>query len=218
MIKLKRLSYQIIVRFLIPAILLSVIPISAFAEDIDTEDMHLNVTSVNPLYADVITESELLKAAEVPAPRAALSTYYTNVSDAGAYLREGMKSRASTITIGYETDTLDDLSQEMMDAIFSAAVMHTGVPTEGDYLLWQYAGWDVDAYASHFNGKYLITFTYAITYYTTASQEDALSAAVESLLASLNLSGMSDYEKVNAIYNYICDKITYDHSNQNDPS
>ena len=54
--------------------------------------------------------------------------------------------------------------------------------------------------------------------YTTAEQDKAFEDAVKNTLAQLHIEGMSDYEKVRAIYNYICTSVTYDHARLEDDS
>ena len=45
-----------------------------------------------------------------------------------------------------------------------------------------------------------------------------MDTAVSNLLKSLNVSGKSDYQKVGAVYDYICDNVTYDYDNLEDDS
>ena len=50
-----------------------------------------------------------------------------------------------------------------------------------------------------------------MNYFSTAEQEKQLTSAVTCALASLNLNGKTDVEKVIAIHNYICDHVDYDY-------
>ena len=63
-----------------------------------------------------------------------------------------------------------------------------------------------------------VSCNYKINYYTTAEQEAELTGAVTEVLGSLNLQGKSSYEKVKAIYDYICTNVTYDYEHLNDES
>ena len=60
------------------------------------------------------------------------------------------------------------------------------------------------------NERYELTLTYTFTYRSTPEQEAQVDAAVQELLKQLDVSKASDYEKVCAIYDYICENITYD--------
>ena len=160
---------------------------------------------INPLYADVVTEADLVRPDEA-SPAAAI--YVSSVDDAGLHLRETMKARQQNITF----QTRLSYSRQLVENFFASATTHTGVPIEGDYLMWQFAGyqWDTDLNGS----TYTIRIT--ITYYTSAAQEKTVTSTVNSTLSKLNLQGKSSYAKVKAIYDYICTNITYDYVHLND--
>ena len=63
-----------------------------------------------------------------------------------------------------------------------------------------------------------MTYAYSVAYKTTAAQEQALMARADEVLASLALEGATDYEKIRAIYDYICDNVAYDYGHLEDPS
>ncbi len=166
------------------------------------------VTHVNPLYEDVIDEEDLIKPVDA-------KLLYSNgtdcktVTEAGNQLREGLKTRTQTMQITYITNA--NLDGTIYYQIIDEAMKHTGVPTEGDYLLWQYGGWNAKASGNIYAGKYYYTLTFTFTYYTTYEQEKQMDTAVTNLLNSLNLSG-TDYEKITKIYDYICKNIAYDYT------
>ena len=143
-------------------------------------------------------------------------TYHATEAAAVAQLRSEMEKRTETIDIGFKTATLD---QEFVDyiypALFYGAVEHTGVGTQGDYLLKHWNGYsaDLDYYRS--GGYYYCTFTYYMKYYTTYAQEQVLTAAIDSFMAQYIKAGMSDYEKFCTVYDWICDNVTYDYNNLN---
>lgn len=112
-------------------------------------------------------------------------------------------------------DFFDEFSAEL----FNGAVAHTGVGKEGDYIRWHYQGWRVNAnYKTDRNGGYNLNITYNMYYLSDASQESQMDQAVSNVLKSLNLSNKTDYQKIKAIYDYICSNITYDYVNLNDDS
>jgi hypothetical protein len=63
--------------------------------------------------------------------------------------------------------------------------------------------------------KEKISITYYFKFYTDASKEKVFKAKAASVISDLNLTGKSEYEKVQAIYSYIAKNITYDHKNLN---
>lgn len=135
--------------------------------------------------------------------------YVTTIEEAAQILREGLEDRQSEVAVPVLTTRSDD---QLMRDILDAALVHTGVPTQGDYLHWQlgtvYMGLSGYSYGSD---RYLI-LTYTPTYYTSADQEEQLDHAVDALLDQLNVYNASDYNKVRAIYDYICNNVVYDHA------
>ena len=138
--------------------------------------------------------------------------YSTDPAEVGAVIRQAMMERADSVTVHYEEDASVPF-QQITDELLAAAMAHTGEPTAGDYLQKQRG--KIKSSASYYPGgatnQYDITFT--LTYYTTAEQEQAVTVAVNELLTSLNLDGLSDYEKVQAVYDWMCQNITYDYDN-----
>lgn len=174
-------------------------------------------THINPLYADVVKESDLLEPVSAYSVRTLLSeevTYLTTAAEVSNVLKTNMKSRTESVTVGYATTTA--YYSNMMSELFHGALVHTGNPIEGDYLKWHYAGWKGSGKQKidDTTGIHYYTFTYTITYYTTADQEAELDAALSSVMAGLNLAGKSSYEKVKAIYDYICANVSYDNANK----
>lgn len=186
----------------------------AFNTSADVIEQEL--TYVNPLYEDVIEPSDLLTADENAISAFAEEEYCTTIEEAGAIMREQMVDRAETITIYYETT--DKNYSESMKKISDEAMIHTGVPTEGDYLKFQYAGWNCKLSGSSSGNTYYLTLNYTVTYYTTLEQEEFMNDAVAELLTELNLNSKSDYEKIKGVYDYICANVTYDYDNFNDDS
>ena len=168
---------------------------------------------VNPLYRDIISEEELVKpdADVLPSEEnvSLSASEYLSVSKASVSFREQMKKRTKTIVVNVSTKESPDISHKIVDG----AVTHTGNPKEGDYLLWQYAGWNCSYSYSYSGGTYYITLTYTVTYYTSAAQEADVDKKIASLKSSLRLNdaSMSDYQKIKAIYDYLTENVTYDY-------
>ena len=164
------------------------------------QTINLNISHVNPLYADIITEEDLLPATLTPQATYSEPDYVTTVEEAGYIMRQQMKDRIDSVLVYIQTtdaseDYLTDLSYQISDH----ALKHTGNPIEGDYLKWQFGGWTVNISGSGSNGIYQLTYTYAITYYTTAEQEQYMNTAIDELLTTLDISSAADYDKIYAI-------------------
>lgn len=179
-----------------------------------TEQIYNTSTYINPLYQDQITAAQLKTSQNEESSESAVK-YLTSESELCEQLREALVQRETTITLHYQSNTYD---KNDATEFFEKAVAHTGKPTEGDYLKWQYAGWDATQ-SGHVDGNtYYLTIKYTMTWYTTAKQERVLDAKVDRILQSLDLNGKSDYEKISAIYSYVCSHVTYDTAHDADDS
>lgn len=143
-------------------------------------------------------------------------TYYTTSAQVAAELRTAMKNREKTVVLYmHPTDGVD------LGGVAEAAMAHTGAPTEGDYLKWQYAGYGASALSWSYGGSnpQCLMITYNITgYYTDTTQEHAVDTFVTEFENSTAIqSATDDYEKVKAIYDWLCTNVVYDHTNLNSP-
>lgn len=143
-------------------------------------------------------------------------TYYTTSAQVAAELRTAMKNREKTVVLYmHPTDGVD------LGGVAEAAMAHTGAPTEGDYLKWQYAGYGASALSWSYGGSnpQCLMITYNITgYYTDTTQEHAVDTFVTEFKNSTAIqSATDDYEKVKAIYDWLCTNVVYDDTNLNSP-
>ncbi len=141
---------------------------------------------------------------EIPEP----SVYHTTVEDAAADLRSHLENREAVIGIGFQTAS-GDFDKRL--EVFNKALEHTGVPTQGDYLAYQHGAYRYGYSYYVQGGIYYVTLSYEMTYYTTAQQEAQVDAAVDALLDELDVYDAGDYEKIRAVYDYMCANITYDY-------
>lgn len=148
-------------------------------------------------------------------------TVYKDYGSAGAYIREQMAQSKSPIKFTCNTTEYNMIvgTKYVVEHILIETVVHTGVPAEGDHLCFR-----IGEVISNSSKKELkdgsddITFSFNVNYRTTAKQEEELAAKAAEILSSLNIDGASDYDKVLAIYNYICRNVTYDYEHLEDGS
>ena len=151
------------------------------------------------------------------------SDYPDDIQKAAAVLRDGMKQRQEKITIEYQIDQdsfegTNEAIQELFGQIYECALMHTGVPDEGDYLRWHLGNTTWRCSYSLADGVYHFTTVFNCGYYTTKKQEVAVTNRIAEIKKQLKLNAdISDYQKVVNIYNFICNSdMDYDYVHLND--
>ncbi|MGM9660343.1 MAG: transglutaminase domain-containing protein, partial [Faecousia sp.] len=168
---------------------------------------------VNPRYEGLVDESDF-DLPDAGRYQARATADCVSEAEAADQVRSFLCSRTESFTVSVTTTDSDFSS--VCHTLFDGALVHTGVPTEGDYLAWQYGGWGGKGSYSVSGSNYYYSITFTVSYYTTAAQEAQMDARVSSLLSQLNLDGKSDYEKIKGVYDYICKNITYDYANLSD--
>ncbi|MCD8013634.1 MAG: leucine-rich repeat protein, partial [Lachnospiraceae bacterium] len=184
----------------------------------DTGAVIEEFTYINPLYEGIIDESDLNQPqdlADVPSVASDDVEYLDTVDEAAAEVREAMVNRQETVVVYYQMETYDST---IAKSIITAALEHTGVADEGDYISANYGGSSYMISRSSSGGIYYLTITCTMTYYTTYEQEAAVTSALNTVMAGLDLDSKTDYEKISAIYEYICKNVTYDYDNLEDNS
>ncbi len=141
---------------------------------------------------------------------AASITYNETGEEASAELREHMKNREENVTIGIEGETDQDGLKDIIGALIDAATKHTGEPDEGDYISFQYASYKGLASTGWSGFNPVIEVEYDLTYYDDAEQEAETDKKVEEIMESLDLEDKTQFEKIRAIYDYICDNVEYE--------
>ena len=131
--------------------------------------------------------------------------------------REQMAARNSEIHLYYNSSELP--TKGFFEQLFWDAVAPTGVGKEGDYIRWNCMGWGAGgAYAAGKNGTYNLHILYNMAYFTDTEQEAQVDEKVAEVLDGLQLSGLTEYQKIKSIYDYICSSVRYDYDNLTDDS
>ena len=128
--------------------------------------------------------------------------------DVAAQIREQLEARNGSFEITYLQDTALPEESTVAEDLFYAAVEHTGEPTQGDYLYFHMSGCDYVSDCVQEGDRYQVTLTYTMSYRTTAEQESQVDARVKEILDGLNVYDMADYEKVKAVYGYLCKNVS----------
>ena len=173
---------------------------------------------VNPRYAGIYTVDDFDRP-ELPEPSVdgiGTNATYVSMTQGTTQTRTNMKNRTATFTIYVQTE--DSSPSNVANTLFYGAMAHTGAPTEGDYLQWQWATVEAKYERTQSGSVYLYAITFGMTYYTTAAQEQQVTTAVNNLISTLGIRNKSDYEKIKGVYDWICANVTYDYANLEDTS
>ena len=136
----------------------------------------------------------------------------TNLDEVVDTIRGALKARSRLIRIsitlqGEYMDDIDPLIGELMDLAYRP----TGEPDEGDYLRYQTGGYSYSYGHTPSGSGFLYTIEIVPEYFTTPSEEAAVDAAVEEIIASLQLpEDASEYERVRSVYDYLAQNVSYD--------
>ncbi|MCM1285543.1 MAG: fibronectin type III domain-containing protein [Acetobacter sp.] len=147
---------------------------------------------------------------------------YQNTADtkekkeAATKIRDNMVARKSTFTININSPSQNYAA--LVSEIFKLAISKdfANSSAAGDYLAWHYKEYRYSGTAEITNGIYSYSFTFNISYYTTANQESKVTQAVNKALDSMNIKNLTTYEKIKNIYDYVCKVCNYDYSNSKD--
>jgi len=172
----------------------------------------------NPLYTGTLPETEELteETVTVPHTSAVANSEYLSEAAATKAVRKYMKARTPEFTVYFKTPLSH---RDGVDALYDSIFVHTGVPTEGDYLFWHYGGCRYSwYYSNNADGYTYIEITYTVDYYTNSAQEQEMDVAVAELLDAMDIWNESDYVKVKTIYDYLTTNIRYDYANLEDDS
>lgn len=91
------------------------------------------------------------------------------------------------------------------DQVHDGAMSHTKRGIEGDYLKWQKGKTRLG-----FSGYY--NYIKVLNYYTSLNQEKTMNEEVTKALSNLEIGSKStDYDKLKAIYDWICSNVEYDY-------
>ena len=143
----------------------------------------------------------------------------TNESEVVAQIRQGLRLHSQRIVISFERerDVLAELPA-LVDAWVEAALQETERADEGDYIRYQYGGYEQKCSYRRSAGRYSYTLEIIPKYYLYLFQEEEVGAKIGEIEAALIGNGeMTEYDKVKVIYDYICHHVTYDRIHRQNP-
>ena len=133
--------------------------------------------------------------------------YHETEKEAVAELRESMRQREESVTIGLMGNIDQEGLQEIIGRLVEKATAHTGNPDEGDYTGFQYGSYRGEAHTTYVGFSPAMEIEYTLSYYDDAQQESEVDEKVSEIIESLELEEKTDFEKIAAIHDYICDNV-----------
>lgn len=203
------------------------LPTAAMAMDVETELEIVQLSTVcieNPMGAvmpenpmvisDITIESDALASDS--------SEVYATKAEAAKALLTGLQARESNINVNVSVELYEELGgatdSAAIFALYDAAFEHDiSDPTGGDY-----AEFTMDqttasgAYVTRNDEILYYILRYYPTYRTTAEEEAAMDAKVAELVTEWKSQGLSQYDTIQTIYDYITANVNYDNAGLND--
>lgn len=127
-------------------------------------------------------------------------------------IRTGLREHSKTITVSFHAKN-DHMSgiETLVSELIEEALKETTRADEGDYIRYQYGGYQVRYSNAEDDKGYLYKVRIIPEYYTYPSQEKWVSDEVKRIILEMDFSKKAtDYERVTAIYDYVCDNVSYD--------
>ena len=136
-----------------------------------------------------------------------------------ASIRRGLRSHAKTITVTFFSgDMIRGDPADMAANWIEDAMAETDNESEGDYIRYQCGGYKISCARESAGDRFFYTIQIAPDYYLYLAQEDAASEKLDEIFSDFAFPDtVSDYEKLLAIYNYICQNVKYDETHGKNP-
>lgn len=142
-----------------------------------------------------------------------------NESEVVAEIRQALRLHSQRIVISFEQkrDVLAEMTA-VVDAWVEAALQETERPDEGDYIRYQYGGYEQKCRRRTSDGGYFYTVEIIPKYYLYLFQEEEVTRKLAEIGAELARDEeMPDYDKVKAAYDYVCRHVKYDKVHRKNP-
>lgn len=136
------------------------------------------------------------------------SQIFSDFEEAAVYMRPLLKNRTKNISVALPMSLYNGDLNDFMCQLFACVLAETGAPDEGDYLRYGIHAYNCTV---SFNARN-ITCNMSFEYFTTAEQEREVDQKIGQIMTSLDLNGLTDYEKMCRIYEYVinCAEYEYD--------
>ncbi len=143
----------------------------------------------------------------------------SNSGEISEALRTAMQNRTYRVNVRFSSYAMNKGQvEEVTGRLISDAFYESADPKGGDYLRYQYGGYELRYSVERKALKYAYTLKITPVYYSTAVQEEAVDLSVSALLSSPAFStAATDYEKASLVRDYICETTDYDTVHKHTP-
>ena len=148
-----------------------------------------------------------------------LHIHFSNADAVIEAIRQGLRCRNDTIIVNYRShsNNMDEIS-EIVRELMQYAAAETDRPDEGDYILHQYGGYEMQYSYRKEQDVYYYTLRILPTLYTDREQEEKVDAKIAALMKKWHFTGKSsDYDKIRTVYDYVLANAEYDRIHQKNP-
>ena len=145
-----------------------------------------------------------------------LAKSIVNSNEVVSAIRAGLREYSSRITVSfsYGDSILDDLPT-LTDEWIEAALQETDDPREGDYIRYQYGGYESVCRCEKRNGSYDYAVEIIPEYYSYLVWEQEVTERLAQVYQELALENcVADEEKIRLIYDYVRTHVSYDRVHQ----
>lgn len=137
---------------------------------------------------------------------------FSNADEIIAQMQKALARHDYRIYLKYyaQNGEMDDVPP-LVEELMKYAMAETDDPTQGDYIRYQTGGYNLDWVHDEGDADWNYTLTITPVYYTKVAQEETVDQDVRDILADMHfMPWTSDYKKVRAIYDYVCQNVEYD--------
>ena len=222
-----RKSRHLLCAALVLCLLMSLAPMTALAVNVDVPDVSMPAaegiadnSTISAVIGDAaVTIGDGAENAQVaedlgpgdPIEGDLYPSHFLGKDSCIQELYEALRLRKNEIYLYYCTGEV--LTEADLDELFLTAAQYGFDADGGDYLLCSVADYGYYADVIQDGGLNYYIIGYAVAYFTTLEQEQALSAKIEELRESIIGDAVNEYQKIKAIHDYIVQNVEVDLEN-----
>ena len=151
--------------------------------------------------------ARLIGAGQTP-----LDHLVSNNDEVVSLIRGALSRNSSCITVRFGTD--DDIRPrllELADMWVNSAMQETDSPVEGDYIRYQYGGYESSYTSTQTETGWAYQLRIVPKYYSYREYEELVTGKVREIIDGFGFDeNTSDYDKIRTIYDYVCQNVSYD--------